>query len=313
MITEPIVSVIVPIFNVEPYIRKCLDSLKNQTMKEIEVICVDDGSTDKSGDIAEEYVSSSFPIFRIIHTKNRGLSAARNRGIEEAKAAWLMFVDSDDWVDSKFCEIPYRAAVENDADLVIFGKNTVTRKGKIQGNQDIRLQTESIDHETAIDVGGITAWNKLYKSNLFYEISFPEGHVYEDIAITHKLVYCANRIVIIPNKLYFRQIRNNSIGHNLLNETDRLAMSKLRTKDLIAFGYPREKAMTGLYRSALKSYGAGSTDTAIEASKILSEIKVFPQGFSKKERVKLTVWRLNRGLYRCIYRSYLLVIKKYKR
>lgn len=308
MTDEPIISVIVPIYNVEPYIRKCLDSLQNQTMKEIEVICIDDGSTDKSGDIAEKYASTDFPIFRIIHTENRGLSAARNRGIAESRAPWLMFVDSDDWVDSRFCEIPWIVSQENDADLVIFGKNIVTRSGKIR-RENNRFQTEIINHETAIDVGGITVWNKFYKSNLFQEIRFPEGHVYEDIAITHKLVYCANRIVRVPNKLYFHQIRNNSIGHNLLNETDRLAMSKLRTKELIEFGYPREKAMTSLYRSALRSFGASSIETAIEASEILSKIKGFPQSFSKKERVKLAAWRLNRALYRCLYRSYLLVIK----
>ena len=90
---DPLISVIVPIYNVEKYVRKCLDSLKNQTMKQIEVICIDDGSTDESGRIAEEYKNEDgWPRFRVIHTENRGLSAARNRGIDEAKSQWLMFV-----------------------------------------------------------------------------------------------------------------------------------------------------------------------------------------------------------------------------
>ncbi len=99
---NPLISVIVPIYNVEKYVRKCLDSLKNQTMKQIEVICIDDGSTDESGRIAEEYKSEDWPKFRVIHTENRGLSAARNCGIDEALADWIMFVDSDDWVESEF-------------------------------------------------------------------------------------------------------------------------------------------------------------------------------------------------------------------
>ena len=123
-------SVIVPIYNVASYVRKCLDSLKNQTMKEIEVICIDDGSTDESGRIADEYKSNNFPVFRVIHTDNRGLSAARNRGIDEARADWLMFVDSDDWVDERFCEIPYKAAIKNRADMVIFNHYIANEKGK---------------------------------------------------------------------------------------------------------------------------------------------------------------------------------------
>lgn len=126
-IEDPLISVIVPIYNVEKYVRKCLESLKNQTMKEIEVICIDDGSTDRSGLIADEYESSEFPIFRVIHTENRGLSAARNRGLDEARAEWIMFVDSDDWVDKEFCRVPYENAIENKADMVIFGVGTVKR------------------------------------------------------------------------------------------------------------------------------------------------------------------------------------------
>ena len=126
----PLISVIVPIYNVERYVRKCLDSLKGQTLKQIEVICIDDGSTDGSGKIADEYVSEEFPIFRVIHTENRGLSAARNRGIDESRADWLMFVDSDDWVDRDFCRVPYETAVRENADLVIFNGSNVKRGRK---------------------------------------------------------------------------------------------------------------------------------------------------------------------------------------
>ncbi len=134
----PLISVIVPIFNIEKYVRKCLDSLVNQTLKEIEIICVDDGSTDASGLIADEYCNTDgrgngneWPLIRVIHTQNHGLSAARNRGIDEERAKWLMFVDSDDWVGEEFCMAPYEAAVKYGADLVIF-KACWVKNGKIK-------------------------------------------------------------------------------------------------------------------------------------------------------------------------------------
>lgn len=97
-----------PIYNVEKHVRRCLESLRKQTLIQVEVLCVDDGSTDDSGRIADEYGNSEdWPIFRIIHyDHNRGLSVARNTGIDESHAEWIMFVDSDDWVDSQFCEMP---------------------------------------------------------------------------------------------------------------------------------------------------------------------------------------------------------------
>ena len=110
------VSVIVPIYNVENYVKKCLDSLAAQTLKDVEFILIDDGSTDNSGKIADQY--SSDPRFHIFHTENRGLSAARNYGIDQSHGEYLMFVDGDDWVAPDYCRIPYETAITNNADLV---------------------------------------------------------------------------------------------------------------------------------------------------------------------------------------------------
>ena len=158
---QPLISVIVPIYNVEKYVRKCLDSLVNQTMKQIEVICIDDGSTDDSGKIADEYESSEFPIFRVIHTDNRGLSAARNRGLDEARAEWIMFVDSDDWVDKDFCEVPYKAAKMHNADMVVFNTTQVTEKGRKKYVKRRDIADRYTDAESLIDEGNTVVWNKL--------------------------------------------------------------------------------------------------------------------------------------------------------
>ena len=202
---DPLISVIVPIYNVEKYVRKCLDSLKNQSLKQIEVICIDDGSTDDSGRIADEYGRED-PRFRIIHTENRGLSAVRNRGIEESRCDWIMFVDSDDWVEKDFCEIPYKAAVENKADMVVF------RNDVIKQNREKKYKTANdliglVDEFTAHEHGARVAWNKLYKKELFDGIQYPEGRVYEDVSTTHQLVHKAKRIFMLSDCLYHYCLR----------------------------------------------------------------------------------------------------------
>ena len=303
----PLISVIVPIYNVAPYLRKCLDSLKNQTMKEIEVICIDDGSTDGSGEIAEEYKSDEWPIFRIIHTENRGLSAARNRGIDEAKADWLMFVDSDDWVEPGFCEIPYEAAIENKTDMVLFRCNRATEKGRIKRSCPGEISTGLVQHDVALAIGGTSIWNKLYKATLFDKLCFPEGHVYEDIAITHKVIYRAESIKSTENRLYNYRYRKGSIGHTLTGELDRFEMSKNRYAELVKLGYSEENARALLVGSALRCVGRTNQSSLayIEANELLNGITKMPMALSRKEKVMLLILKCDRRLYRLIYRMYL--------
>lgn len=156
--------------NVEKYMKKCLESLKGQTLREIEVICIDNGSTDESGRIAEEYKTNELPVFRVIHTENRDLSAARNRGIDEAYAEWLMLVDSDDWVDRDFCKVPYEVAIGNQADFVCFGAYRFTKWSVVKKSKKIDTPTGSVDEMTAYEYGGVTTWNKTYKQTLFSDI-----------------------------------------------------------------------------------------------------------------------------------------------
>ena len=311
MITEPLISVIVPIYNVAPYVKKCLDSLQNQTMKEIEVICIDDGSTDRSGDIAEEYASSTVPIFRIIHTENRGLSAARNRGVDEARAPWLMFVDSDDWVDSRYCEIPFRSAIENEADLVIFGSYRTNYKGKIKREKKREVKSGIAAAEDVIL--NPVAWNKLYRDELFTEIRYPEGHVYEDIATTYKLIDKASKIYLCKENLYFYRKRTGSICYSNSNKRDAYSASRQRYKDLITMGYSEERLRISLQMTALSYCGnAANTDDPLycEAVDTVKAIKGIPDGFSRKTIAKLIVWRINKRLYRSIYSIYGKRMKK---
>lgn len=288
---DPIVSVIVPIYNVQSYLRKCLDSLNAQTLKYIEIICIDDGSTDQSGKIAEEYQNETgWPIFRVIHTENRGLSAARNRGIDEAKAEWIMFVDSDDWVSEKFCEIPWKR--KDDAALIIFGAYEVRGK-TIKGRKSLG-PIGVISEFEAHEFGGIVSWNKLYRKELFDKTRFPEGRLFEDIATTHKIVHKAKKICRIEEKLYYHLWRKNSISHlkTVENKTESFILSRERSKDLIRWGYPEEKTIPTL---AIYALGFLATTKAeelrSEAEQILNSIKKMPDQWNTKQKIAFVVWK----------------------
>lgn len=292
---KPLISVIVPIYNVEKYIRKCLDSLKNQTLKEIEVICIDDGSTDGSGGIAEEYRSDGWPKFRVIHTGNRGLSAARNRGLDEARADWIMFVDSDDWVEPEFCEIPYKAAVENDADLVIFG-SVINKKGRT-----IKCQCEKnrpqgiIDEYAAYEFGEFVVWNKLYKQRSFDTVRFPERRLAEDVATTHKLIHKAEKIVLLSDRFYHYVYRPDSISHTNSDaiRIDGFISYNERYMDLISYGYPKGKVTGSVCASAISILARidPENDIYVKASNIVNSVKGIPEGLTWKQKIGLIAWK----------------------
>lgn len=298
---EPLISVIVPIYNVEEYVWKCLDSLKNQTMKQIEVIMVDDGSTDKSREIAEEYVAKPgvWPDFRLIkHDVNRGLSAARNSGIDIAKADWIMFVDSDDWVEPEFCMIPYKSAIEYNADLIVF---------PAEKKKDIPYGI--VDSETAVRLGDSYAWNKLYWRNLFDNIRYPEGRVYEDLAITHKLIFTAKQIVMIPDVLCHHIYRKDSISQicSATNKREGFISAQQRAEDLNSYGYKE-----ATYMPTLVSYALGLLTRAYpsddpiykKAEDIVNMVDDIPSELSIKKRIMLKIWKRNKKVFHLVCKTF---------
>ena len=236
---KPLVSVIVPVYKVEPYLERCLDSLVSQMLKEIEIIVIDDGSPDRCGEICDAYAAKD-ARFRVVHQENRGLSAARNVGIELAQADYLMFVDSDDWVDPEFCRLPYQAAVEHRADLVMFqyfrienGKEKLWMPEEPEG---FKGQDDGI--RIVFQGAGMVAWNKLYHKNLFLEICFPEGRYFEDNAVAHRIIYAAQKIYFLRWPLYNYVIREGSItqakDHKKYN--DQYEMVTLLCSELVQMG-----------------------------------------------------------------------------
>ncbi len=227
---KPLISIVVPVYNVENYILKCLNSLIKQNYKQIEIILVDDGSTDESGKICDEFKEKDDRI-RVFHKKNGGLSSARNYGIKKAKGDIIAFVDSDDYVKDGFVLDLYRGMQAGNADIVICGYNNEKPKNEtISGKEaTIRLLTkqENID---------IISWNKLYKKKLFTDnnIIFPEGKKHEDTLTTYKLMSKAKKVTYIDESLYIYVERKGSITASEKIE-ERLLMREKAAKEAVEY------------------------------------------------------------------------------
>ena len=222
-----LVSIIVPVYNVEEYILKCLKSLSSQKYKNIEVIAVDDGSTDNSGKICDDFKDERFRIF---HKKNGGLSSARNFGIKKAKGEILAFVDSDDFVKEDFIEKMLERMVD-DVDIVVCGYNDEKPKEETLSGRmaTIRFLTkqENID---------LITWNKVYRKSLFLDnnIWFPKGQKHEDTLTTYKVLSKARKVAYLDEALYCYVERGDSIMKTGRIE-ERLEMRELAAKEAMEY------------------------------------------------------------------------------
>ena len=225
-----LISVIVPVYNVEEFVKKCLDSLVRQSYKNLEIIVIDDGSTDNSGRICDEFAKKEKNI-KVFHKKNGGLSDARNFGIKKAGGEIIAFVDSDDFVDEEYIGVMYGKMVQKDVDVVVCGYNFVKpKKDVLSGkNAAIKLLTK---HEN-ID---IVAWNKLYRKSLFAdnEIWFPKGKKHEDTLTTYKVLSKARKVVYLDEALYFYNERPGSIT-KIEKIEERLTMRELAAEEAVSY------------------------------------------------------------------------------
>ena len=213
-----IISIIVPIYNVEKYLTRCIKKLVDQTYPNIEIILVDDGSTDKSGIICDEWKEKDKRI-KVVHKINGGLSDARNVGIQCSSGEYILLVDSDDYIAESTCEELLNIAIETSADIVSF------REQKIDDLSGKFLESKNEDTKKIVVMSGHdagknylygkyvqhSAWSKLYKRKLFDKLLFPKGMLAEDYATTYLFLSYANIVTYYDRKLYFYFIRRNSI------------------------------------------------------------------------------------------------------
>ena len=224
MAAQSLISIVVPVYNVEKYLRECVDSILAQTYPEFELLLIDDGATDSSGRICDEYAERDSRI-RVFHKENGGLSDARNYGMDRIKGEYITFIDSDDLVGKDYLEILLRMAKEHKADISALGTIVFEDGGELPActiSDDVIVETAD---EAILDMllrknFGLSAWGKLYASNLFNQIRFPVGKIYEDLFTTPYVAKKSTKIVFANSRQYYYRQRSNSIVHSKLSQKD---------------------------------------------------------------------------------------------
>lgn len=235
------ISVVVPIYNVEQYLRECLDSLAAQTFKNIEVLLVNDGTKDKSGEIAEEYEKKYPDIFRYFVKENGGLSDARNFAAPYLRGKYVAYVDSDDYVAVDMFEKMWKAAESSDADIIECELDKVFS----DRNERIKLPESYSDIKSYMLNSRVCAWNKLYKIDWIKKIGaeFPKGLLYEDLCFFYKIMpYLTSMPVTVHEPLYFYRQREGSI----LSNSDRRILQIHDVCDSI-FDFYKERGLSEEY------------------------------------------------------------------
>ncbi|MGV4529436.1 glycosyltransferase family 2 protein [Ornithobacterium rhinotracheale] len=208
------ISVIVPIYNSDRYLRQCLESIQNQTFQDFEVILINDGSSDNSQSICEEFTTND-DRFKLINQENKGLSEARNIGLQQASGDYICFVDSDDWLELNMLELLHGDITKENADISCCGYYIAKPNKNIpiwhQGDSVMWNRKEALSRLLINKEMKDFAWAKLYKKELFDGITFPSGKYFEDIFTTYKVFSKANKIVKTNQSKYYYREHINSV------------------------------------------------------------------------------------------------------
>lgn len=259
------ISIIVPVYNAEKYLPRCLDSLINQTFKDIEILCINDGSTDGSLQILNEYAAKDERI-KVILIEHSGSAKVRNVGLENAQGEYIMSCDSDDWYEADMCQRMFQAITSHNVDCVMCHTNIVwedkANYRPIQEeyyNPDIKGVMKKNLYQL-----NVLLWNKIYKKSLIdkWKINFPTGYLHDDDCFWCKYSLVAHKVLIIQEKLYNYVIRKNSIMDDYYlnkqaNYLDRLTILKniLLFAEEHKFLYKKSKALQGISSAQLKALG----------------------------------------------------------
>ncbi len=308
----PLISIIVPIYNTEKYLEECLESLQNQQYKYIEVLMIDDGSTDNSMSICKSFANRD-KRFKYFHKENGGMSSARNLALDNAVGDYILYVDSDDMVFENI--ITECLKVIGDADMVQFGYSHGTGYPGTQLEfRESILDGEEIMKEYLF-CGPDVVWNKLYKKSIFESLRFKEGIIHEDTFILPHIMLNAKRVVNINKTLYFYRIRENSTmtskfsrkKMDIIKCTDNLISLLSGTKYYYVANYRGIVSLINLYSKYLSD-----NDFISHYSKfVLKKISDYKTNLNKAQKsevkiswkIQLTLFRLNKRLCAKIVRS----------
>lgn len=317
-------SFIVPIYNVEKYLNRCIDSLLAQTYRDFEIVLIDDGSTDSSGAIADRYVEKFSSIITVEHQENKGLGGARNTGIDLAKGNYLVMVDSDDYVSEHLLEVVDRYLIQYDSDLLIFDYIVEEENGsqRIQRLHDINAYTSITPKQYILEAPA--AWNKVYCTSLFKEtgIRFPERIFYEDLATSPCFAIHAVNIGVIEESLYHYIQRGTSIMHT--SNTQRMTEAIPAVKRTLEY-YKQQEKFDEYYKEleylTVRNVLCSAVQRILEVKYDVSKIKMleqfvrgyFPnytqnaylQNYLKKSGTRREKWIVEKR-YSCLFFEYML-------
>lgn len=218
----PLISIIVPVYQVKEYLTQCIESILNQTYSTLEIILVDDGSSDGSVEICDQYARRDQRI-QVIHKENGGLSSARNAGLKQARGDFIGFIDSDDWIEPQMYEMLYNA-ISDKGDIAVcnYFYDDIGREYEACNRNSFMVDSYQALELLIADEIPNYAWNKLYRRNLFQGLNFPEGRYYEDVAIMYLLFERANYVSFLGKALYHYRYRKSGIigNRNLSGKLD---------------------------------------------------------------------------------------------
>lgn len=277
---KDLISIIIPIYKVENYLDGCLQSVVNQTYQNIEIILIDDGSPDNCGKLADQWALKDSRI-KVIHKPNGGLSDARNVGIDQATGNYLMFIDSDDIVDIHLCEYLLKIIRENQADISIIDALHIFDQEanyKLSGTVKVLNKTAAIQEMWYQHSFLPSAWGKLYKREIFKEIRFTKGIIFEDIDIMHELFFRAEKIVYSDAQLYGYVHHENSITTNNFAKRDLIILDICNK--LITFAFNNDQSL-------LKAAKAYSVTGALRVYLNAPDSCEFKSGINEAKKILL--------------------------
>ena len=305
-----LISVVVPVYNAEKYLEQCIDSVLEQTYNNIELILVDDGSTDSSGDICDKYALKDQRV-KVVHQKNARIGAARNRGIEEATGDYLTFIDSDDYIERETYQECIKLIEKYNADLIQWDLTFWSEEGCIDvfPNRELSEYTELImDRKAALEkmfewknmdsrfnhiwTDTHCIWTKMVKKELFDDLRFPEGKEYEDEMVLHHLIYKSKKVVFINRRFSNYRLRAKSTVHsmNLKGHADKVdalydryqMITTINDNEVLMRGIVHS-CLFGIFNTALEAHTIGDraisekltsyARTILKESRIYSDIK----------------------------------------
>lgn len=323
---NPKISIIVPVFNVEKFVGDCIESILSQSFIDFELILINDGSTDGSGDICDEYAKKDNRI-QVIHKENGGQSSARNIGINVAKGHYIGFIDSDDWIHSDMYQILYNKAIEFDADIaacnIIQYNQDDSKYYFCNDSKEYLYDRNSAMSELYLNQRlTFSPCNKLYKIDLFKEIRFKEGFILEDIDFSYRIIHQCKRIFYIGEAFYNYRYNDKSTMRKTFSKK-RLDEYEVR-KNLYGFyleNYPScadevyaEWFLTGLmlYVNIDKYYNneKNQYQYLIDKNRKILKSLVFNKTYNKKKKLLLALAMVSPKLLVKFYRLYWDKLKK---